>query len=306
MKISITSTLIIILTWCHLAGQSGTNPFEMSHRLDQPEANEELEATSSEQVAVQIDSSNPFEITSKSAAREQAGSGDMLDAVEIPTLEQVPSGKRVSSNTLFWILIFMTLLFAVIINLNRVMINQLLQAWTNLNFSNLLLRDKKGPDQMLYTLLALVFYVNAGIFLGLVIEHFWGIEMTFNILLLSVLGIVIVYAVRHGSLFWLANTFSISKEARQYSFTIHLFNILNGILLLGANYILVFAPTVVGNVILYIVLSLLAIQFIYRNIRGLLLSAKYIGGDRMHFFLYLCTCEIVPWILCFVTVSRMG
>lgn len=304
--------LLFIVQYSNFAQSGQSNPFDLKHRLDNqdlPETKEAESAPNPEESTTDIESSekpvdkdNPFEITGKASVK--------VDKAPIETpkvvLPKAKKSDRISSNALFWILIFLTLLFAVIINLNRIIISHLLKAWTNLNFSNLLLRDKKGPDQLLYVLLAIIFYFNAGLLLGVALDRFYNIPLTTSRLFIYTGAIIGIYVIRHLSLYWLAQIFSIGKEVRQYSFTIHIFNILNGVLLLIANYIIVFSPENFGNIVLYIVLLVLAIQFLYRNIRGLLLSAKYIVGDRVHFFLYLCTCEIVPWILCFVTISRLG
>jgi hypothetical protein len=170
----------------------------------------------------------------------------------------------------------------------------------------MLLRDKKSQDQILYSLLAFIFYINAGLFLGLVIERFYGIPLSFKMLYFLILVVFGVYIIRHLTLYYLARVFSIGKEVKQYSFTIHLFNILAGLLLLISNYLVAFSPSSVGVVVTYIVIILLAIQFIYRNIRGLLLGTSYIGSDKLHFFLYLCSCEIAPWVLGYVALIRMA
>ncbi|MDX1683897.1 MAG: DUF4271 domain-containing protein [Saprospiraceae bacterium] len=302
MKQPILISCLILIGQLEFLAQTTQNPFEMNHRLESSENAVSSIDPPGNEVAKQVDTSNPFEIRSRNKISEPEPTKPIP---EVPVID-VDRGIGLGPNALFWFLIFLTLLFAVIINLNRTIVNNLLKAWGNLNFSNLLLREKKEPDQLLYTLLAILFYSNAGLFIGLILDRFFNYELTLNRLLLYIGGVATVYVVRHVSLMWLANTFSFKKESRQYSFTIHLFNILNGILLLFANYIVVFAPEVVGTTLIYITIILLGLQFIYRNIRGLLLGGKYIVSHRMHFFLYLCTCEIVPWIVCIVTISRMG
>lgn len=302
--------------------QDASNPFELKHRLNTPQKSEIDTPTNEglqqeqESISAQVDTPyfddqsmdghNPFEIKARGRKKAKEEEITIADTPNETPVTTKPKGKGLSSSSLFWFLLFLTLLFAVIINLNRSIILHLLKAWSNLNFSNLLLRDKNSADRLLYTLLAVVFYCSAGLFWGLVMDRFFGIPLTALNLLGYIGGIVAVYIIRHLSLYWLANTFSFSKEAKQYSFTIHIFNILSGVLLLLCNFIIVFSPEKIGTGLIYIVLGILMIQFLYRNIRGLLLSANYIIGDRVHFFLYLCTCEIVPWVLCFVTISRMG
>ncbi len=305
MKTKICAAIFILIYSFALTGQTpATNPFELKHRLDQPSRVVTPDQPIQDAQAPSGDN-NPFDIQKGS----QIPTPSLAQSEEIETSQfstKTLDKDRISDNSIFWILIFLTLLLGVIINLNRSILNNMVKAWSNQNFSNMLLRDKKSQDQILYSLLAFIFYINAGLFIGLTIERFSGVPLSFKMLLLLILLVMGVYLIRHITLYFLASVFSIGKEARQYSFTIHLFNILSGLLLLVSNYLIAFSPSTVGLVMIYIALILLAIQFIYRNIRGLLLGTSYIGSDKLHFFLYLCSCEIAPWVLGYIALIRMA
>ena len=98
------------------------------------------------------------------------------------------------------------------------------------------------------------------------------------------------------------------RQQNVIEFTIpkRIFNILNGIVLLLANFLIVFAPSGVSLAVIYLIVFVLLVQFIYRNIRGLVLSAGILSNNKIHFFLYLCSCEIAPWVLGYIALTRMA
>ena len=305
MKTKICAAIFLLICTSSLTGQTPvSNPFELKHRLTRTE-NLDSPQPRSTQVDSVADNNNPFDIQKGRRTASVSTAENIIDQNQQPAVA-APDKQRITNNSIFWILIFLTLLFGVIINLNRSILTNLVKAWSNQNFGNMLLRDKKSQDQVLYSLLAFIFYINAGLFIGLALERFSGVVLTFKMFSFLVLIILGVYLIRHLTLYFLASIFSIGKEARQYSFTIHLFNILSGLFLLVVNYLIAFSPSAVGIVMIYIAIILLAIQFIYRNIRALLLGTSYIGSDKLHFFLYLCSCEIAPWVLGYIALTRMA
>lgn len=305
MKTKICAAIFLLIHTLSLTGQSPVvNPFDLKHRLDPPTTLDSLQPATQE-VGSQDVEDNPFDIH-KGKRTPAVSSAARVKSESLPLTDATPDDRRMSDNSIFWILIFLTLLFGVIINLNRSILNNMVKAWSNQNFSNMLLRDKKSQDQVLYSLLAFIFYINAGLFIGLVLERFYDVVLSFKMLSFLVGFVAGIYLIRHLTLYFLASVFSIGKEARQYSFTIHLFNILSGQFLLVVNYLIAFSPGTVGVVMIYIAVILLAIQFIYRNIRALLLGTSYIGSDKLHFFLYLCSCEIAPWVLGYIALIRMA
>jgi hypothetical protein len=290
LSLSILAMLYVISA----LSQEGTNPFDLKHRLNVKEeqaANVDTHPLDHKTTASEPIGDNPFDIKAPNQVIKQPEK--IVSNTKEDLIKRLPI-KDLSTTSLFWLLIFLTLLLAVIINLNRSILNNLIRAWTNLNFSNLLYRDRKGPDRFLYLLLGILFYFNAGIFISHVANILFDVTLTSKLVFLSILAIILIYAVRHTVLLGLSVIFPITKEINQYSFTIHLFNILNGIVLLIVNYITSFAPAGIAKATVILGLVFILLQFIYRNIRGLLLGAKFIAADRVHFFLYLCTCEIIP------------
>lgn len=286
---SILLTFLLVLVLSPFYGQEGGNPFELPERL------EEVKKASPVNT---ITNDNPFE---KVNPQNYSNS----ETPELPQLPSIQPQVQLQGAGWFWIMLFITLIAAVLINLNRTLLLNLGKAWSNINFGNLLWRDQKDSDQLQYISLGIVFYLNLGIFIILLGEHLLNIPSTWSNLA-KVTGIIcLVYLVRHAILRLLSVTFSIAKEAGQYSFTINIFNVINGLILLIMNFFIAFGPDALAPILIQIVAGFLIIQFIYRSIRGLLLTAKYIAQDQIHFLLYLCTCEIAPIVVGAVYLSEL-
>jgi len=288
--------LIFLAQWCLLVhnveAQKGSNPFEIENRMDS------VSLQTSGSAKVDNLTNNPFD-------------KKKVNTIAVPekTVVQLPeihTKISLSSSTWFWILLFVTLLVAIIINLNRTIITNLMKAWSNVNYSNLLHRDKKGSDRIQYVFLEVVFYINLAITLTLGHQLFFLAETSFSTFFLAIAIVTSIYCIRHTFLYILAKTFSIAKEALQYSFTINLFNIINGIVLLILNYFIAFGPSELAKILFFVAIGFIVLQLIYRGVRGLLLSARYMFNDQIHFFLYLCSCEIIPFVVGAVYISQMN
>jgi hypothetical protein len=280
--------VLVLLVCLGSLGFSQSNPFELQNRTKQPAL---IEKGAEQTEKVQEGSpTNPFD---RPVAKKKTPSGPTLEEIELPS---VTTGE-ITPKGFFWNLLFITLMIAIVINLDRSIISNLLKGWTNVNFSNLLHRDKKTPDQVQYVLLEVAYYFNLGLLAAFAYRQFTGEGITTKVMLSCIGAVALIYVVRHLSLTVLANTFSVTKEALQYSFSINLFNIINGLILLVFNFVIAFAPDAIGTSMIYLGIAVVAIQYIYRSIRGLLMAAGYLSTAQLHFLLYLCTCEILPFAL---------
>ena len=161
-------------------------------------------------------------------------------------------------------------------------------------------------DQLEYFFLEGIFYINVACLISLALEKFYSIQQSFFQLLLLAVVIAAIYLIRHLTLWFLGSIFSITKETSQYSFTINQFNIMNGLMLLVLNYFIAFSPEQIAKPLIVVGISILVLQYIYRSVRGLLLSVRFLFGEQIHFFLYLCTCEIIPFMVGAVYLSEIG
>ena len=86
---------------------------------------------------------------------------------------------------------------------------------------------------------------------------------------------------------------------KHFSFNILLFNILLGIFLIPVNLFLAFGPADLYGVVITIALIGAGLVYLARQFRGLVIAGGLIGSNLFHFFVYLCTVEVLPVLVLF-------
>ena len=235
-----------------------------------------------------------FEIDLESDSAETAvDSADVQDVTSTGRGEGLSGINKVS---LFLLLLAITLLVTLTISGNKKIVNKIIKAVLNDNYLNLLYREQKKNPTGNYYLLYLLFAVNLGL-------YFYFFLMTrdqlgFTPALWRCIALVAVtYLVRHIVLAFLDNIYEFSKEVEQFAFTILIFNVFLGLLLLPVNVFIAFSPVPVSTIFIYFGLVLVLISYLFRQLRGLFLAGGLILNSKFYFFLYLCAVEIAPLLL---------
>jgi len=204
-------------------------------------------------------------------------------------------GKKISGAFLALIFLGIFLLLTIIVNINRGLLNKIYRASLNENFSALLYRERKHSSlNYLYSIAYVIFFINVGLFIYLI--QFLGesgSDKKFPLWLLTLLPIAI-YVTRHVIMRVLAHVFPITKEVNQFNFNIVVFNIMIGLVLIPINLFLAYGPSILHLPILYGTIFILAGLYLFRQLRGVLISSSIISTNVFLFFIYLCTVEILP------------
>ncbi len=187
------------------------------------------------------------------------------------------------------------------VNINRGFIQKIYRAALNENFSALLLREQRfASSQYLYYIVYAVFFLNGGLFLYLMSRYAtWDFGHRETPMILFLVFLSLVYVVKHVVTRLLGETFQISKEMRHYNFTIILYNILAGIALMPVNLFLAFGPAGMRMPMIYTGLGIIALMYIMRQFRGVVMGSHLIAKDVFQFFVYLCAIEILPVLVLF-------
>jgi hypothetical protein len=94
-----------------------------------------------------------------------------------------------------------------------------------------------------------------------------------------------------------STSFPVDKEAHLYSFVTMLINILLGVVLTPVNLIVAFAPEPFPQILIWIGLAAILLFYLFRQLKGLFISGRFLAQYQFHFFLYLCTIEIAPLLI---------
>jgi hypothetical protein len=313
-------------------GQQSPNPFDLKYRNartseESPKKNKEAAADSATKPSVKQPTKrdlkqgaqkseekdpNPFEAGATNnkantktpdSSRTEDGGKDSISphknesAVNIgdgpSELIKRAGGKR--SSMLLLIVLAISLIATLVISYNRSVIQRTWRAILNDNYLNLIYREQKGGLSLQYLFLYFIFVVNAGLFIYLSIGFFKNAH--YPILWKCIAFVGIIYVIRHSVLNYLSGVYPFKKELEQYGFTILIFNVFFGIILLPLNAFVAFSPPAVSKASMYIGLIFFGLLLIFRLLRGLFIGSRYLIGHRFHFFLYLCATEIAPIFL---------
>ncbi len=267
------------------------NPFDIESRqvIDTP--NIEPEAAKPPVVE------NPFDINrvKSSKTREEAKTKTITQTP--PELEIIQKPKDTRNRLLFWPILIMMIILALLVTLYRSLIGKIYRAFSNENILKLLQREQGVFISIPYLFLYALFFVSAGIFVFQLAIYYNTIPFEFSNLMYCILAVTGFFLLKHLILKIIEIIFPIAKEIKQYSFTIIIFSIILGILLIPLNIFIAFTAeslTFTGIILAFLTI---AAVYLFRSLRGIFIGSKFLAFHKFHFFMYLCAVEIAPVII---------
>ncbi len=283
---------LVLFSSTFVSAQNGDNPFELKDRL-------EVEATSdSEKEEVDtriIQSDNPFDIATQPIKKTTISPVPVTSPAD---KNDTIANTATSKNYLFWVFFLVLAFFTTVISISRKRLEQSYRAFLNDNFLRQLHRVNQGNFSFSYFLLYLSFFLNAGIFIYLAANYFGAsLPQNFSWIFLICLGVALAFLFKHIVLFFIQSVFPISKEIKLYSFSIMVFSVILGIVLLPINILAAFAPEGLIKIAIWGGLGAILAIYLFRSLRGLSIGSRYIMSHSFHFLLYLCAVEILPVVV---------
>ncbi len=217
-----------------------------------------------------------------------------------PTAEKLQEEDNIlkDSGFMFWVLLGILLVFTSLFGAARGKLSQISSSFLNENFLRQTHRSNQGSFSFLYLFLYILALINIAIFIYLLGEYFNWERPNSILLLTKMVGIVcLIFIVKHLLLSLVGYIFPIQKELSLYNFTIMVFGIILGLILFPVNIVIAYAPMAIGKGVVYLSLGAIIAIYIFRMIRGLSIGSKYLVLHKFHFFIYLCTVEILPVIV---------
>ena len=98
-------------------------------------------------------------------------------------------------------------------------------------------------------------------------------------------------------LFHIGWIFPVGKEVAKYHFTITIFNLLLGLLLLPLNRFIAWGPPELAQKLIYFTFGLIGVFYLMQCFRGLKIGGKFLATAQFHFLAYLCAIEIAPLVV---------
>lgn len=219
---------------------------------------------------------------------------------KIKTVAKIKSSNK-GIGFIIWIFIFSLLIVAVTINMKRRTFVNLYRAISNDNYLKLIQREETNGKSLFFLLLYTLFYLNMALFIFLIIRD--KVDMsTFQLYAILLLAILAIYIVRHFVMSFISFIYPFAKENTQHNFTIAMFNVANGFVLLPINLLIAYSPWPR----IAIIIGIIVVIFFYtiRQLRGVFISMRVVHFNLFHFFIYLCTLEIAPIMLLYRFITN--
>ena len=250
----------------------------------------------SKQIQIQNDSNLffPFDVSSIQTFRSTKRTESILktSSVEVVSNSYIPVNK-LNSNFYFPILILDMILLIVVAGLYR---NHFFSTIRALFFSKDYQKIETKSSIIKHPLIVIlfsVFILNLSLLFNVYSYRFLGISQN-NLFINLSIGIFVFYVLKIASIFFSAKIFALSNVGRIYV----------DYLLISISYLAVFFSLVLwfdiyvgGKFIFEFTFAIIAIISLIRIFRAYSIIIPKSAFSPFHFFLYLCTVEILPLIV---------
>ena len=287
------------------------NPFELLPRLPEPISEEMGNTPFSPAPEIPHPADlNPFELYRNWHPTERAP--DIFTLPNLNSTTIISSGPPVATterfkNFMTGTLLFGAVLFGALLLLFRDVPAKVWESFKSQNLLHLHYRDTVHPVVSGYSLLYINTIVQIAIFGTLLLyrgQYLQTDRIGISLLILIVLTAVLLLT-KHVMVFVLTQTFSAGVPGRLYNFTLLIYGIVLGWLLLPLNFCLLFVSTLLFMVLVYAAILFIALLYAYRYLRLLGLAQRLLYVFPFHFLLYICAVEILPALLLLRTFSRL-
>jgi hypothetical protein len=207
-----------------------------------------------------------------------------------------PVVRNTNTDWMLGVIIVVLALLGAMRQLNNKRLMSYISAFLAARFAGQLQREEYAVSNRTSVALLICFVLTFSIFLFQLFDHF-GVTFSvhpFLLFLYIAAGVTGLYLGKIIVIRTLAFIFRTENEAAEYVFYILLVNQVLGILLLPVVTSLAFARFIEPDWLIYTGLALIAILFIYRILRGILVGISRLRISGLYLFLYLCTLEFLP------------
>ncbi|MGL4596528.1 MAG: DUF4271 domain-containing protein [Bacteroidia bacterium] len=202
----------------------------------------------------------------------------------------------------WWLSLIVFICFTIIVVLrvfdNR-RLTQLLTGFVRASSLSIYYREESALTGRVSLLLVFNFLLIVPLFLWQFIAHTRPDLATWSLFPSLVLIIALMYSAKIISMRFLGFLFEQREASNEYTFTILLFNKTIGLILFPIVVLLAFSQGFSPQILLLTGGLLWSIALIYRLFRCLLIGMGTGGLSLLYFLLYLCTLEILPFVVIF-------
>lgn len=189
-----------------------------------------------------------------------------------------------------------SILLAFVLNLKRDVLSKITQSCSNTNMMRVYYRNSFHEGTLHLKIFKVIFVISTSVFMCHGLKYLTGYwDLKIFLVVLALMALLVIFKEMMISLVgWVFESYRASKE---YKFSFSNFLALKGIILIPFNILLgvMDGPVVVW--LLYVGLALFLLLALIRFVQGFRIIVKIFANKVFHFFLYLCTLEIIPFAI---------
>ena len=183
---------------------------------------------------------------------------------------------------------------------------QILMVPYSKRFLSQLIRDGDLFSERISLVTGFIYFVTTSLFLYqiselLLVKDAARLIQGFSLFTMIGIFLLVFWILKIGLILLLSFIFRTSQTSREYILDILIFNILTGIFLLP---LLVFTVYLKCVIFLWICMTIFALFFFFRLIRGFLIGISMTKFSSVFLFVYLCTLEILPVVVMIKVVLK--
>lgn len=198
----------------------------------------------------------------------------------------------------FYLVLLLFLLLGIIRYTDTQYFYNLWQAFWNPILSSRQLKEQLQREQLPNFLMNSFFAIAEGAYLYYVVKFFTpyntGYISSSLLVILLIGGTAIIYLIKYLSIRFSGWAFRVEGITDQYLFNVFLINKILGILLLPFIVILAFADRTISMNFVFMSFLVFGGMILNRYIRSWQALGSFFQYSKFHFFMYLCTSELLP------------
>lgn len=227
---------------------------------------------------------------------ELISNSEKKEQIELIIEERIPDRRK---SWVFYVILFQLILVSTVKWFFPTNIITALKSFANLNLAAYQFREERGESSVFKILLNINFLLSLGLMSVNAIDYFeYNPPLKlFASFFLIVLFISFVFLLKYLQYLILAVVFPLIHISQFFQFIFFGLMRVLGVVLIPVNLVLYYSLQEIPSTLFYIAVNLLFVFFFFLIIKGLSISRSLIMNNKVHFFLYICTLEIVPAVL---------
>jgi len=196
------------------------------------------------------------------------------------------------------IIFFLYMLYVWLYVSNRKRLTQIIKGFYINRYANQLAREEIMLGNRVSVFLGVLFVFTIALF-TIQVNEYYGLFTgnTFTLFVIIALGIAFIYSIKLIIIRILGHLFKMAKEANEYRMSIFLFGNVLGLFMFPVVICLAFVKQASPELFIYIGFSVILVFLFMRLIRGLVIGLNSQRVSKFYLFLYLCTLEILPFVI---------